>query len=204
MWRKSDTKLRNCPFSHDHIIRKTQNSQGGLAQVVERSICIREAPGSIPGFSIFQNIIATVAKGVLVIPQVKITWIRFSITCGFDFWHLKMCRDPGLNQGPSDLQSDALPTELSRLAKMEPGRWVLDVNCRFLRFSHNNDRCRRSAIVSRLYKHCVSFLTFFVFAQNYSFEPDLNQRPRDIWFASDLQSPALPTELSKVAILKCK
>ena len=26
--------------------------QGGLAQVVERSICIREAPGSIPGFSI--------------------------------------------------------------------------------------------------------------------------------------------------------
>ena len=25
------------------------------------------------------------------------------------------CRDPGLNRGPSDLQSDALPTELSRL-----------------------------------------------------------------------------------------
>ena len=25
------------------------------------------------------------------------------------------CRDPGSNQGPSDLQSDALPTELSRL-----------------------------------------------------------------------------------------
>jgi hypothetical protein len=24
------------------------------------------------------------------------------------------CRDPGSNQGPSDLQSDALPTELSR------------------------------------------------------------------------------------------
>ena len=29
----------------------------------------------------------------------------------FDFGK---CRDPGLNQGPSDLQSDALPTELSR------------------------------------------------------------------------------------------
>ena len=28
---------------------------------------------------------------------------------------LSKCRDPGLNQGPSDLQSDALPTELSRL-----------------------------------------------------------------------------------------
>ena len=26
---------------------------GGLAQVVERAICIREAPGSIPGFSTF-------------------------------------------------------------------------------------------------------------------------------------------------------
>ena len=32
---------------------ETQFSQGGLAQVVERSICIREAPGSIPGFSSF-------------------------------------------------------------------------------------------------------------------------------------------------------
>jgi hypothetical protein len=27
----------------------------------------------------------------------------------------KGCRDPGSNRGPSDLQSDALPTELSRL-----------------------------------------------------------------------------------------
>ena len=26
----------------------------------------------------------------------------------------RTCRDPGLNQGPTDLQSDALPTELSR------------------------------------------------------------------------------------------
>ena len=30
----------------------------------------------------------------------------------------KRCRDPGLNQGPSDLQSDALPTELSRLCNL--------------------------------------------------------------------------------------
>ena len=27
----------------------------------------------------------------------------------------KLCRDPGSSRGPSDLQSDALPTELSRL-----------------------------------------------------------------------------------------
>ena len=29
--------------------------------------------------------------------------------------HAETCRDPGSNRGPSDLQSDALPTELSRL-----------------------------------------------------------------------------------------
>ena len=29
----------------------------------------------------------------------------------------KICRDQGSNQGPSDLQSDALPTELSRLVE---------------------------------------------------------------------------------------
>ena len=96
------------------MVLETLFSYGGLAQVVERSICIREAPGSIPGFSSFQNIVATVAKGVLVIPRLNSTRIRFRTTCGFDFWHLKMCRDPGLNQGPSDLQSDALPAELSR------------------------------------------------------------------------------------------
>ena len=30
----------------------------------------------------------------------------------------EICRDQGSNQGPSDLQSDALPTELSRLNKI--------------------------------------------------------------------------------------
>ena len=30
---------------------------------------------------------------------------------------MKACRDPGSNRGPPDLQSDALPTELSRLDK---------------------------------------------------------------------------------------
>ena len=30
----------------------------------------------------------------------------------------KWCRDPGSNRGPPDLQSDALPTELSRLCKL--------------------------------------------------------------------------------------
>jgi hypothetical protein len=32
--------------------------------------------------------------------------------------NFKICRDPGLNRGPLDLQSNALPTELSRLCRM--------------------------------------------------------------------------------------
>ena len=44
---------------------------------------------------------------------------------------MNACRDPGSNRGPSDLQSDALPTELSRLASILPecsklqATWVL-------------------------------------------------------------------------------
>ena len=34
--------------------------------------------------------------------------------------------------------------------------------------------------------------------KKYSFEPDLNQRPMDVCQFSQLQSTALPTELSKV------
>ena len=39
------------------MVFKPGLTQGGLAQVVERSICIREAPGSIPGFSTFHNVV---------------------------------------------------------------------------------------------------------------------------------------------------
>ena len=35
----------------------------------------------------------------------------------------KRCRDPGSNWGPSDLQSDALPTELSRLGYWRAPAW---------------------------------------------------------------------------------
>ena len=44
---------------------------------------------------------------------------------------MNACRDPGSNRGPSDLQSDTLPTELSRLASFLPefsklqATWVL-------------------------------------------------------------------------------
>ena len=37
------------------MVFKPGLTQGGLAQVVERSICIREAPGSIPGLSSFDH-----------------------------------------------------------------------------------------------------------------------------------------------------
>ena len=37
------------------------------------------------------------------------------IIIGEGKFYLKKCRDPGSNQGPLDLQSNALPTELSRL-----------------------------------------------------------------------------------------
>ena len=36
---------------HSKFLLSLEIELGGLAQVVERSICIREAPGSIPGFS---------------------------------------------------------------------------------------------------------------------------------------------------------
>ncbi len=42
------------------------------------------------------------------------------------------CRDPGSNQGPSDLQSDALPTELSR---RKTNRLYLNVYFIFLQIS---------------------------------------------------------------------
>ena len=37
----------------------------------------------------------------------------------------KFCRDPGSNQGPLDLQSNALPTELSRLPALASTTWVV-------------------------------------------------------------------------------
>ena len=43
----------------------------------------------------------------------------------FNMWQIKRtmlqkCRDPGSNRGPLDLQSNALPTELSRPAQIWP------------------------------------------------------------------------------------
>ena len=37
---------------------------------------------------------------------------------------VRKCRDPGSSRGPSDLQSDALPTELSRLLILRGRSWL--------------------------------------------------------------------------------
>ena len=54
------------------VVFKTFATQGGLAQVVERSICIREAPGSIPGFSNFQNRVKNVSDGQLQMDSYRV------------------------------------------------------------------------------------------------------------------------------------
>ena len=54
------------------MVFKTSLTQGGLAQVVERSICIREAPGSIPGFSNFQNRVKDVSDGQLQMDSYRV------------------------------------------------------------------------------------------------------------------------------------
>ena len=46
----------------------------------------------------------------------------------------KECRNPGLNQGPLDLQSNALPTELFRLMFRTAGRQFIEY-CRTGNFS---------------------------------------------------------------------
>ena len=57
-------------------------------------------------------------RGWTQVPLARAAWVQIPQVsflhhlCRFFF---AICRDPGSNRGPSDLQSDALPTELSRL-----------------------------------------------------------------------------------------
>ena len=86
--------------------------------MVERSICIREAPGSIPGFSSFDHFAEIVGRHCIEVRRLFFVLRSLTKVSGSILGTLKICRDPGLNQGPSDLQSDALPTELSRRCNM--------------------------------------------------------------------------------------
>ena len=58
--------------------------------MVERMLSMHEAQGSIPCFS------------------------TFFFSSGFEHLTIKKCLDRGSNTGPLDLQSNALPTELSK------------------------------------------------------------------------------------------
>ena len=69
------------------------------------------------------------------------------------------CRDPGSSRGPSDLQSDALPTELSRLCfKFEAQSIIEENNGKRVSFIGKQWRCHHGAAVSLL-AH-VSAITF--------------------------------------------
>ena len=59
-----------------------------------------------------------VCKGLCSTPRSKcLYWPAFAARRlgRYECTSRRLCRDPGSNRGPSDLQSDALPTELSRL-----------------------------------------------------------------------------------------
>ena len=69
------------------------------------------------------------------------------------------CRDPGSSRGPSDLQSDAVPTELSRLCfKFEAQSITEENNGKRVSFIGKQWRCHHGAAVSLL-AH-VSAITF--------------------------------------------
>ena len=76
---------------------------------------------------------------------------------------------PGIEPGPSTWQAEILTTRLSRIVRSQGDRKP--------RKRNENENEKKKKIQS--------------------FEPDLNQRPMDFCY-SQLQSTALPTELSKV------
>ena len=59
---------------------------------------------------------------------------------------IKECRDPGSNRGPSDLRSDALPTELSRLSRWGDRLVIPSAPCRHIVIiQHMCSSCRSSS-----------------------------------------------------------
>ena len=89
---QSETRTHNLPVNsrarcrlrHPGLLRV---NNGDVAQMVERLLSMQEAQGSIPCFSTFFFLLGP--------PK-------------------KKCLDRGSNTGPLDLQSNALPTELSK------------------------------------------------------------------------------------------
>ena len=91
------------------------------------------------------------------------------------------CRDQGTNQGPLDLQSNALPTELSLLPS-----WMTSAKSKlhsFFRYFHAESVCR----MFKRWNHVFIKTTIFCCRD-----------PGSIRGPLDLQSNALPTELSRL------
>jgi hypothetical protein len=117
--------------------------------VVSISACHTEDPGSIPGrggysnystLRIMNELMAShparckmmtrkicVGSGISKRTPERLTWYSGEAVMPVTGSRAQkpgdraqmICRDPGSNRGPSDLQSDALPTELSRHVCME-------------------------------------------------------------------------------------
>ena len=68
--------------------------------------------------------------------------IKYNIFC------LQKCRDPGSNRGPLDLQSNALPTELSRQDKKQ---FNIYVNCELSDAFNNEYMLTMNMFILKLY-----------------------------------------------------
>ena len=105
------------------MVFKPGLTQGGLAQVVERSICIREAPGSIPGFSTFhrkvENSSYQTLSGVFILFVLNV-WLKYHIIMYHCFHKTAETRD-----WTRDLQIFSLT--LSQLSYLGCAIWALDL-----------------------------------------------------------------------------
>ena len=92
-------------------------ARAAIAQLGERQTEDLKVPGSIPGLGTYFALLlslASVSRSNLNAKHTRVQKVFFDFEqCA----KLNTCRNPGSNQGPPDLQSDALPTELSRLRK---------------------------------------------------------------------------------------
>ena len=161
--------------------------------MVERSICIREAPGSIPGFSSFSKFTNAAGKHCIVVRCTIYQLVSSYSTCVRFYRFLKMPR-PGIEPGtfrssvwrsPNWAISAAHSGEQAMVPKKRSDPYTL----KFIRGHHQN-----------IFLSCDSNLS-----SSWKSTP-----PSRIWTSdleiSDigfiLQSPALPTELSVVTSCK--
>ena len=99
------------------------SAEAAIAQLGERQTEDLKVPGSIPGLGIYllsllysEEAVGSKEAATIEIDQLERNQRRKGCAlASYRPKQKKKCLDPGSNRGPSDLQSDALPTELSRL-----------------------------------------------------------------------------------------